>query len=191
SFTGVTSHWLAWMDLSQAWSLFQQGVGSSLRQWTALTLAMENNWGGGSSQAKAERLLAELLEMFKVKKQLYRDEVEDYLLLFLDQQFHTIAEDGSPAEVAQKLLDMFQQCGKFDFTLVNSTLEQEKKLRASGVRSKSVAGKGEDYSGSEDDDDGSDSDGDDAMGVIPEGKAVPAVAKPGPDSDGWETVRRR
>jgi Pre-rRNA-processing protein TSR2 len=54
----------------------------------------ENNWGGGDSNRKAANLEAELIDMFRTKKQLYRDDVEDYLNAYLDDNFGTYAEDG-------------------------------------------------------------------------------------------------
>eukprot|EP00953_Heterococcus_sp_UTEX-ZZ885_P031946 16713-Heterococcus_DN1.PRE.2 len=120
-------------NLNEAWEIFKQGVGSVLRQWTALRLAIvscmlqplevllgcetlllnmhingctsrcacfaattlqENNWGGGDSNRKAANLEAELIDMFRTKKQLYRDDVEDYLNAYLDDNFGTYAEDG-------------------------------------------------------------------------------------------------
>jgi Pre-rRNA-processing protein TSR2 len=59
-----------------------------------LLLLQENNWGGGDSNRKAANLEAELIDMFRTKKQLYRDDVEDYLNAYLDDNFGTYAEDG-------------------------------------------------------------------------------------------------
>ena len=99
--------------LNEAWEIFKKGVSSILRQWTALQLAVvrilniaksgtkyddtmhvqDNNWGGGDSHLKASRLESELIDMFRVRKHLYRDEVEDFLVAFLDDNFGTYAED--------------------------------------------------------------------------------------------------
>lgn len=61
----------------------------------------DNNWGGGDSQQKARSLEAELVEMFRTKKQVYRDEVEDYLNAYLDDHFGTYAEDNRQVSCRQ------------------------------------------------------------------------------------------
>ena len=48
----------------QAKQAFQEGLESTLRQWTALELAVLNQWGGASSAEKANQLYEELLSMF-------------------------------------------------------------------------------------------------------------------------------
>lgn len=58
----------------QAGQAFQEGLESILRQWTALELAVLNQWGGQSSGDKANQLYEELLDKFISKStQLYTD----------------------------------------------------------------------------------------------------------------------
>jgi len=58
----------------QARQAFQEGLESILRQWTALELAVLNQWGGPSSGDKANQLYEELLTKFTARSaQLYRD----------------------------------------------------------------------------------------------------------------------
>ncbi|KAG5178463.1 Pre-rRNA-processing protein TSR2-domain-containing protein [Tribonema minus] len=195
-------------SLNEAWELFKQGVGSVLRQWTALQLAVDNNWGGGNSQQKALAMEAELVEMFRTKKQVYRDEVEDYLNAYLDDHFGTYAEDDR--RIAVVLLDMFAKCGAMDFTLVRNTLAQEQSRRAKPLRSvpaegaddpddvttniaQGVAAGGMDAMDEADSD--GDSDGDGGEDEQPQQPAAAAAkAAPAPrmvDPDGWETVTKK
>lgn len=58
----------------QAKQAFQEGLESVLRQWTALELAVLNQWGGPSSGEKANQLYEELLGKFMTRaSQLYKD----------------------------------------------------------------------------------------------------------------------
>lgn len=197
-------------SLQQAWDNFQGGVKSALHQWTALRLAVENNWGGGDSERKAQLLEEELINMFKTKKELFRDEVEDFLADALDDSFSTYAEDGSPRQVAAMLIDMFAQCGRFDYTLANTVREEEQRRLAreassGGARAamspsvaRSIAVKRddcEDFSSSDEDDDMEGGGG--AASARATGSAAAAGmeveggdggGKAGPDPDGWETV---
>ncbi|CAM9328791.1 unnamed protein product [Choristocarpus tenellus] len=170
-------------------------------------MGKDNNWGGGDSNRKAAILEEGLITMFKTKKELYRDEVEDYLADFLDDNFATYTEDGSPGQVAEVLVQMFTQCGKFNFTLANAAIERGTKHpgvpgRASGAARSMPVARGDDDSSS-DEEGGSDhrgapglspgvtsamAEGARAGGMDVEGEEESAGAVGGPDPDGWETV---
>ena len=47
---------------------FEEGVKLLLTKWTALQLAVENQWGGRDSRDKAEDMYDEILEWFYKKK---------------------------------------------------------------------------------------------------------------------------
>lgn len=47
---------------------FEEGVAIIFSQWTALVLAVENQWGGSESASKADYLIEDILEWFYKKK---------------------------------------------------------------------------------------------------------------------------
>ena len=47
--------------------------------------------------------------------------LEDYM----ETEFNTILEDGSPDELGELLVTMWRQCGEGDFTLVTNALARE------------------------------------------------------------------
>lgn len=47
---------------------FEEGVGLVLAQWTALALAVENEWGGPFSRDKARELAGHVAEWFYGRK---------------------------------------------------------------------------------------------------------------------------
>lgn len=47
---------------------FEEGVGLIFSQWTALVLAVENQWGGSDSATKADYFIEDILEWFYRKK---------------------------------------------------------------------------------------------------------------------------
>ena len=58
----------------QAKQAFQEGLESTLRQWTALELAVVNQWGGASSAEKASQLYSDILNMFiNANEKVYKD----------------------------------------------------------------------------------------------------------------------
>lgn len=48
----------------EARPLFEEGATLVFRRWTALNLAIENQWGGSSSVEKADTIWAETMEWF-------------------------------------------------------------------------------------------------------------------------------
>lgn len=107
----------------QAKQAFQEGLESVLRQWTALELAVLNQWGGPTSGDKANQLYEELLTRFTTRSaRLHRDvryifsakttvsftyafvylqELVDYLDDYMEINFCTICEDESTTELAE------------------------------------------------------------------------------------------
>jgi len=47
---------------------FEEGVGLIFSQWTALVLAVENQWGGSNSEQKADYFIEDILEWFYRKR---------------------------------------------------------------------------------------------------------------------------
>mmetsp|Transcript_27419 Transcript_27419/g.43164 ORF Transcript_27419/g.43164 Transcript_27419/m.43164 type:complete len:203 (-) Transcript_27419:34-642(-) len=178
----------------ECWRQLTLGVGSIFRQWTVLRLAVENNWGEGDSNRKLELMQEQLLPLFRKQKPPEKEDIEDYLEDFLEENFSTVAEDGSLQEVASIILEMFQKCGVQDLSLVNRVLEREQQM----LPSSQLAQKGGAAAGEED----SDSDSDEDMGEGGGGGGGPSPLAPlregevkeeNVDSmadadDGWETV---
>eukprot|EP01036_Dinobryon_divergens_P031185 gene31185-40544_t len=104
---------------------FKEGLGSILRQWTALELAIHHQWGGKSSKEKADELNSLLADMFMNPEKVYKDDVSLVLEDFMEVNFNTICEDGSADEVSDLLCTMWRQCSVGDFTLVHNALARE------------------------------------------------------------------
>jgi hypothetical protein len=52
---------------------FVQGFGSIFRQWTALELAVHNEWGGPQSAEKANDLMNQVMAIFDDPKRIFKD----------------------------------------------------------------------------------------------------------------------
>jgi hypothetical protein len=57
----------------QADEAFTCGLGSVLRQWTALELAVFHQWGGDGSGEMASRLIDEIKYLFDMEDKVYKD----------------------------------------------------------------------------------------------------------------------
>ena len=71
-------------------------------EWTAVSLAIENEWGGGGTREKALALLDRTLHALNTPV-VHRDELEVFLDGALVDDFNVEAEDESPRQVAELL----------------------------------------------------------------------------------------
>lgn len=98
---------------------FEEGIRLVLARWTALGLAVEHGWGGPESEAKSQSFQHELYRWFlESKEQKYVDELEDLLEDVMVSDFNTELQDGSPRQVAEALVGLYEQCAVGDFSTV-------------------------------------------------------------------------
>ncbi|PON32207.1 Pre-rRNA-processing protein TSR [Parasponia andersonii] len=91
-------------------SIFNEGIGMILYRWSALQLAVDNEWGGRQSRRKAEQLHSDIFSWFTQSTgPLYIDDLEEILFEGL-QSLNTMVDDGSIEEVAEKLMLMHEEC---------------------------------------------------------------------------------
>ncbi|XP_031482757.1 uncharacterized protein LOC116252550 [Nymphaea colorata] len=102
---------------AESLSLFAEAVHLVLSGWTALRLAVHNEWGGGNSRQKYEQLVQDLVSWFiSSNAPIHIDELE----MMLDEKmvlcFNTEIEDGSVEEVAEQLMTIHEDCleGNYD-----------------------------------------------------------------------------
>ncbi|KAK9124234.1 hypothetical protein Sjap_013836 [Stephania japonica] len=113
--------------------LFYEGITLVLSRWTALQMAVENEWGGRDSRNKSETLASDVFTWFTQSKEpLYIDDLECILEECLLLSFNTEAEDGSVEEVAEELMIMHE-----DF--LRGNYEAVDKLRKSSAGPSSVS----------------------------------------------------
>ena len=85
---------------------FARAVHVVFGEWTALRLAIENEWAGGGTRDRGLALLKRVLDGLLSTPVVYRDEIEGVLDLALVDDFNIEQEDDSPAEVAALLHTM-------------------------------------------------------------------------------------
>ncbi|KAF8392367.1 hypothetical protein HHK36_022709 [Tetracentron sinense] len=85
----------------EARSILGEGITLLLSRWTALQMAVENEWGGRDSRMKSEKLVADIFSWFSQSKGLphYIDDLENMLEECMVLSFNTEIEDGSIEEV--------------------------------------------------------------------------------------------
>ncbi|XP_052170048.1 uncharacterized protein LOC127786596 [Diospyros lotus] len=105
------------MDPEKA-SRLQEGITLVLSRWTALQMAVQNEWGGPHSRFKSEQLAADIFSwLTQSKEPLYADDLEDMLDEFM-LSLNTEIADGSVEEIAEKLMIMHEECLEGNFKSV-------------------------------------------------------------------------
>uniref|UniRef100_A0A0C9S8H4 TSA: Wollemia nobilis Ref_Wollemi_Transcript_4460_1009 transcribed RNA sequence n=1 Tax=Wollemia nobilis TaxID=56998 RepID=A0A0C9S8H4_9CONI len=107
-------------------SKFEEGVGLLFSRWTALQMAVQNEWGGRSSAQKAQQLQADIVAWLAHSNvPRYIDELEEMLDENMLLSFNTETEDGSLEEVAENLMLLHEEClqGNYD-TVYNLQMSQ-------------------------------------------------------------------
>lgn len=88
----------------------RQGIDLVLSRWSALQMAVVNEWGGRDSLLKSHQLAADIFSWFtQSREQLYIDDLED----MLDESMLSLSteiDDGSIEEIAEKLMIMHEEC---------------------------------------------------------------------------------
>lgn len=89
---------------------FEEGVNLLFSSWTALCLAIDNEWGGPSSRQKAEQLYQDVLHWFYGHTEHYADDLEVDLEAAMMQDFNAELQDDSPRQVSITLVSLHQEC---------------------------------------------------------------------------------
>ncbi|XP_007432927.1 pre-rRNA-processing protein TSR2 homolog [Python bivittatus] len=123
----------------EARGLFRQGVQAVLDSWPVLQIAVENGFGGAYSQEKAEWMARAVEQYFESNADLEPEEMEDLLAELMNNEFNTIIEDGSLAQVSQQLCLFFRQGYQGDVAAMRDAIIQlaQKKQEARRAVAKS------------------------------------------------------
>ncbi|KAF0901284.1 hypothetical protein E2562_039023 [Oryza meyeriana var. granulata] len=114
-------------------------------------MAVENQWGGRDSRAKADQLAESILLWFTNSKgEHYFEDLVDMMYDTVSESFNADFEDGSVEEVAEELLIMHEEC-------LQSNYSSYEKLRNSqwnaASQSRKVVVDGDNDSSDDDDND--------------------------------------
>ncbi|KAH0492606.1 hypothetical protein TgHK011_007553 [Trichoderma gracile] len=192
-------------------SNFEQAVACALHLWPALTLAVQNGWGGPDSADKRDWFAGAVVDLFPeftdaqpgeaakpTAKEPDMEDVETVLLQVMVDEFEVNIDDDSALEVARSIVKARSECAIGEFN------EEVKKLRErfanrKGTKVDQMFKKAEDQdqdtdwesgdSGEDDDEaNGGDVDMDEAPPLVSVPKEKPA---PEVDDDGFTKVTRK
>ena len=176
-------------------AIFSRAVHAVFGEWTALKLAVENEFAGSGTRARALALLDRVHQGLLASAAVHRDELEDMLDLALIDDFNLEAEDESPKEVAQILCTLHREASAGLTTTADAVLQ-----RVAGKRSwvdvpPPPRARGDDDSSDDECDDVDDDAMDDGSGkpaaMEEEEGAGSQPWQPQVDEDGFQVVSTR
>ncbi|ORY98344.1 Pre-rRNA-processing protein TSR2-domain-containing protein, partial [Absidia repens] len=171
---------------------FHEGVTYIFKTWTALKLAVEQDWGGVESAEKRDWMIELITDYFgKNGKKVDVDEIEDILNQIMSDEFHTLLEDDSAYLVAKHLVELFNQCINGNFSEVERLRQKNQTHAASSSSCVQQGGEDDGDSDIEGDDMNSNDMDDDDMEMDDSNSKQLDESPSGPDEDGWETVRSK
>ncbi|XP_076925686.1 uncharacterized protein LOC143588615 [Bidens hawaiensis] len=183
---------------AEAGNELREGIELLLGRWSALQMAIQNEWGGRDTRQKAQQLTLDVYQwLIRPSEGLYVDELENLLDDFM-LSLNTEIDDGSIEEIADNLMIMHEECLEGNFASIGR-LRQSKPASNQHIQ---VVNGGEDDSDS--DSDSASSSGDVSMetadeldpssnvsdATVSQPPRAP-VAAPTVDADGWTVVSSR
>ncbi|KAI9265230.1 Pre-rRNA-processing protein TSR2-domain-containing protein [Phascolomyces articulosus] len=165
---------------------FEEGVNYIFKSWTALNLAVEQDWGGVDSAEKRDWMMQVIVDYFGSNgKKLDIEDIETILEQIMTDEFQILLEDDSAYLVAKHLVEVYHQCIRGNFTEVERLkAKYQSRQPATASRQQNNDNEEEDDSSGEE---GPEEDGDDDMDMDED---EPRSSRPEPqiDDDGFETV---
>ncbi|KAJ1921932.1 rRNA accumulation- protein [Mycoemilia scoparia] len=131
---------------------FIEGIDHVFAKWTALLLAVENEWGGPDSIEKRDWMVDMVVDLFdKDGKNVIPEDVEDRLLQIMEDEFQTQIEDSSARDIGVIVCQMFKECIHGDHSRVDKLLKEREEREAAKAEKQIInSSKGQVESDSED-----------------------------------------
>ncbi|RZC52324.1 hypothetical protein C5167_020744 [Papaver somniferum] len=178
----------------QSLSAFSEGIYLVLSRWTALQMAIQNEWGGRDSRQKSDQFSYDILSWFtQTKEPLYIDDLEEKILFkTMTDEFNVVLDDGSEKEIAEELMIMHEECLQENYESI-----QRLRISSNGAQAVSQSRQlvDENVDESSDDEEASDMAVDEPQGPSSNSKtnntSVDNQNQTGQADDGWSVVPPR
>ncbi|EPS35088.1 hypothetical protein H072_11493 [Dactylellina haptotyla CBS 200.50] len=171
--------------------LFESGMAILLNTWPALSMAVENEFGGPDSTDKRDWMCGAVADLFSSDPATDEDDLEGFLLQILEDEFETAVEDDSAFAVSQRVIFLRRQCAANDFSGVEALRQfWEKNGGKNKPKVQVVRREGEESDSDDDEEDGAEND-DMEMDEAPQLVAVKERVEKVVDEDGFELVQKK
>ena len=183
--------------LEKIQSKFDLSIALALSTWPALTLAVQNSWGGPDSLEKRDWFAGAISDLISTTPDADVEYVEEFVLQVMNDEFDVNVEDGSGEKIAAKIIGLRKLTMQGDFGMVDEMFSkwQERQSKGGGggkINFQHVARDGDeddtDWDSDdieEEDDDDDDVDMEDAPSLV---KAPKEKVQPKVDEEGFTEV---
>jgi len=89
---------------------FHSAVDAVFQNWTALQFAVSQAAAGPQSADIAKWMVSATVQWFSENKNLQFEEVEDFLVDIVNQEFNVFIDDGSVTETSKLVCDFYRLC---------------------------------------------------------------------------------
>ncbi|KAL9604648.1 MAG: hypothetical protein Q9219_000368 [cf. Caloplaca sp. 3 TL-2023] len=113
---------------------FDLSIALTLSTWPALTLSVQNSWGGPLSAEKRDWFAGAISDLFSTQplSTIDIDYLEEFLLQIMNDEFEVNVEDDSGAEIAAKIVGLRKLTAQGDFGMVDEMYEKWREREARG-----------------------------------------------------------
>lgn len=173
---------------------FDLSIALTLSTWPALTLAVQNSWGGPLSYEKRDWFAGAISDLFSSYPSPHTtidvEFLEEFLLQVMNDEFEINVEDDSGAEVASKIIGMRKLTSQGDFGMVDEMLARWRERQARGGERVSFQRERKDDDDEEDDEDSDEMEEDEDVEMEEAPQLVKAQEKvvPKVDEEGFTEV---
>ena len=112
---------------------FDLSIALALSTWPALTLAVQNLWGGSDSSEKRDWFAGAISDLLTTTPDADVEYVEEFLLQVMMDEFDVNIEDGSGEEIATKIIRLKNLTLQGDFTMVDEMYQQWQQRQRNGA----------------------------------------------------------
>lgn len=113
---------------------FDLSIALALSTWPALTLAVQNSWGGPDSSEKRDWFAGAISDLISATPDADVEYLEEFMLQVMNDEFDVNIEDGSGEEIAAKIIGLRKLTLQGDFGMVDEMYSkwQERQSKGSG-----------------------------------------------------------
>ena len=113
-------------------SKFDLSIALALSTWSALTLAVQNSWGGPDSSEKRDWFAGAISDLISTTPDADVEYVEEFMLQIMNDEFDVNVEDGSGEEIAAKIIGLRKLTLQGDFAMVDEMYANWQERQAKG-----------------------------------------------------------
>ncbi|KAF2870333.1 Pre-rRNA-processing protein TSR2-domain-containing protein [Massariosphaeria phaeospora] len=163
---------------------FDLGIWHTLCNWSDLTVAVQNQWGGPDSSDKRDWLAGAISEIFASNPDTDTEDVEVVLLQALEDEFGVRVEDETEVTVARDIMALRKEVAEGNFAKVDALQKkwEERKGKEVGTGNVHVSESNQDAEWDSVDEESDEDEDEDEDGDVDMSDA-PAKPKPAPEVD--------